>query len=56
MFTAAEIDWYKAGCLIRQPRLEPGRPDISSVHHAMARVPEPNPAWVVPDPSDEETN
>lgn len=49
MFTEAELDWYKAGCFIRQPRLELGHPELSSVDHAMAYPPEANPDWIVED-------
>ncbi|QDH91737.1 hypothetical protein SEA_PHRAPPUCCINO_62 [Mycobacterium phage Phrappuccino] len=52
MFTAAELSWYKAGALVRQPRLVPGEPNLSSIAHAMASPPMPNPDFIVDTGSD----
>lgn len=37
-FTADELTWYEDGCFIKQPRVEPGHPDIT-VATAIANPP-----------------
>lgn len=44
----AEVDWWKLGCFVSQPRYVPGHPEIT-VATAMANPPVANPDWVIDD-------
>ncbi len=43
MYTQAELDRYKAGCFVGQPRSD----EVTSVDNYMANPPEPNDDWLV---------
>jgi hypothetical protein len=59
MYTDAELAWYQAGCMIRQPSVEPGHPEIdlfscmADPHFANGDPAEARPPWI-PEEEEEE--